>query len=132
MVFWVLGSRLGKGKKPWLSGRWYHQAIREMRFLLESWLQAYYIDREYPKNTKEEKIKLLEENERQEDGRWYGSHLFSIALTGKLKKKVKYLYFGKLSKFVHSSSEELKRIEGKYSFSETGLIYRPELFKKKF
>ena len=56
-LFWFRITEYGISQPYWLvisicCGS-YHQAIREMRFLLESWSQAYYIDQEYPKTTKD-------------------------------------------------------------------------------
>lgn len=81
----------------------YFPLIRELRFILESFLQAYYFDKNFPNKSIEDKFHTLDEDELEYYGR-------------KLREKVdlkniddiKKIY-SHLSKYEHSSPLELKR-----------------------
>ena len=83
-----------------LSGN-YHQSIRELRYILESALQAYYIDREHPEATMGCKLEIIKEIDKLIGGRLIDRTDLEH------KKELKALYSG-LSKYVHSSYEELR------------------------
>jgi len=103
----------------------YHTAIRELRFVFESFIQAYYIDKGHPDSEIECKLEIIKEI----DKLIFGSKLIdSTDLEN--KKKLKKLY-SELSKYIHSSYESLKSPikEGKI---DTSIIftYDKELFDK--
>ena len=82
-----------------LSGQ-YHQSIREIRYVLESAIQACYIDIEHPEAT-------IEWKSREAD-KLYGSKLISnLDFKNDKKKMLKDLYHD-LSQYIHSSYEELR------------------------
>lgn len=89
----------------------YHQSIRELRYILESFLQAYYIDKNHPKANMECKLEILKEVE------LYGFKLISKNpdLKRKDKKELNSLY-SQLSKHIHSSYEKLSPIFEKDEF----------------
>jgi hypothetical protein len=88
-----------------LSGE-YRSSIREMRFFLESIIQAYYLDKKYPNSMLDCKINLLKE---LSDQKLYGTRL--IDQTDLKEKQIFKNLYTKLSKFVHSTPEEFKDIE---------------------
>jgi len=97
----------------------YHTAIRELRFILESVVQAYYMDKGHPDSNLECKIEIIKEIERLVGGTL-------IDRTDlKNKDKLKKLY-QKLCKYIHSSYEELQEI----SHSKITFTYDKELFDK--
>ncbi|MFX0174275.1 MAG: hypothetical protein ACFE9L_20535 [Candidatus Hodarchaeota archaeon] len=83
----------------------YHQAYREMRFLMESWAQAYHIDQIYIKKTFEEKVKC-------DELRLYGKRLIYKAFYESNFASELYNLYNELSKFVHGSKEELEKYSG--------------------
>lgn len=87
----------------------YRPLIRELRFIFESFNQAYYLDKEYPELRITEKHLVLSKKEKE----LFGGRLID-KLDIKNKEQVKKLY-SKLSKYSHSSYEELKPsvIDGK-------------------
>ena len=106
-----------------LSGN-YHQSIRELRYILESALQAYYIDREHPEATMRCKLEIIKEIDKLIGGRLIDRTDLEH------KKELKVLY-SDLSKYVHSSYEELRptieKGEGDYRVT---LAFNKELFYK--
>lgn len=84
----------------------YHQVIRELRFLLESWVVAIYVDRYYPLDDLSEKICRNEVNLR-------GKKLFRKAFNFTNESNLTYQKFintyKKLSRTVHTSKDELER-----------------------
>ncbi len=86
-----------------LSGS-YHSAIRELRFVLDSMLQAYYLDKEHPAADVPCKLEVLREIERER----FGSRIIErIAVQD--KAAIRDLYH-ELSQFVHSSYQEMKSV----------------------
>jgi len=85
----------------------YRHLIRELRFFLESFVQAYYLDKTYPRMNICEKFEELEKNQRD---------LYGIKLLETLNFKPWdgiYRFYTYLSKHGHSSPEELREaIEG--------------------
>lgn len=78
----------------------HYQSIRELRYILESFIQAYYLDKNHPKETIDSKLEILKDN------RLFGSRLIDNITDLKYKRELKILYRG-LSKHVHSSYEKL-------------------------
>ena len=79
----------------------YHQSIRELRYIMESIIQAYYIDREHPEMTIERKLEIIKEIDKLVGSRLIGRTDLEH------KKKLKALY-SDLSKSIHSTYKELK------------------------
>ena len=79
----------------------YHQSIRELRYIMESIIQAYYIDREHPEVTIECKLEIIKEIDKLVGGRLIDRTDLEH------KKELKALY-SDLSKYIHSSYKELK------------------------
>lgn len=80
----------------------YHQAIRELRFVLDSIIQAYYIDERHYNLEMPCKLEIVKEIE--EWGGFGGRLIDRTAL--RHKRELKNLY-GELSAYVHSSHKEL-------------------------
>ena len=103
----------------------YRPLIRELRFFLESFVQAYYLDKTYPAMTIYEKFEELKENETD----LYGIKLFE-RLDFKPWDEI-YKLYRYLSKYEHSSPEELRETieEGKVTdrFVDT---FDKDLYKK--
>lgn len=106
-----------------LSGA-YHQSIRELRHILESAIQAYYIDREHPEALMECKLEIIKEIDK-----WVGGRLIDRTDL-EHKKELKALY-SDLSKYVHSSYEELRPTieKGEIDYRVT-FAFNKELFYK--
>lgn len=106
-----------------LSGN-YHQSIRELRYILESALQAYYIDREHPGTTMGCKLEIIKEIDKLIGGRL-------IDRTNLEHKKEFKVLYSDLSKYVHSSYEELRPTieKGEVDYRVT-LAFNKELFYK--
>lgn len=78
----------------------YHQAIRELRFILDSIIQAYYVDKMHPDSEMSCKLEIVKEIEN-----WrYGTRLIEETDLGH-KEDLKRLY-KELSEYVHSSYKE--------------------------
>lgn len=87
----------------------YDNANRTLRYVLESFLQAYYVDREHPHTMMECKLAFLE---KIDNATFAGSKLIEkLAVNEKYKEQLKNLYRD-LNKFVHPSHQEWKRIFG--------------------
>lgn len=86
-----------------LSGS-YHQSIRELRFILETFIQTYYIDKNHPNSSINCKLEILKEIDLL-----IGSRLIDKTDLGKYKNDIKKLY-SDLSKHVHSSFEKLNPV----------------------
>jgi hypothetical protein len=93
----------------------YHQAIRELRYILDSMAQAYYLDAAHPAATITGKLEILKDIEKQA----FGSRLID-KLDVDHKPALKSLYSA-LSKYAHSSYEELAPLieEGKVEWRVT-------------
>lgn len=80
----------------------YHQLIRELRFILDSFAQAHYLDKNFQENAILEKLDIVEKEELE---------LFGRKLISKLdlnqQDELKRIY-GVLSKYEHSTYEEMK------------------------
>ena len=80
----------------------YYSALRELRFLLEFILKAYYLDKKYPNSTTEFKI--------QNEERLIGRRLIDeLDLPNEHRSKLKILY-KELSEYTHPTKEELSPI----------------------
>jgi len=103
----------------------YHHAIRELRYVLDSMLQAYYLDKEHPEADMYCKLEILKEIEKE----MHGGRLIN-RLDIEYKDNLKGLY-SVLSKYVHSSYEELKPVieEGKVATRITP-TFDEDLFNK--
>lgn len=106
-----------------LSGA-YHQSIRELRYILESAIQAYYIDREHPEAMIGCKLEIIKEIDKLIGGRLIDRTDLEH------KNELKVLY-SDLSKYVHGSYEELRPTieEGELDYRVT-LAFNKELFYK--
>lgn len=116
-LFWLLTNTIYNAA--------YHQVIRELRFILESMMQAYYIDTEHSDSNIECKLEIIKEIEREA----YGKRLIDrISLSN--KDKIRDLY-SQLSKYSHSSYTELEMsiLRGKVDFLVTP-SFDDELFSK--
>lgn len=80
----------------------YRPLIRELRFTLDSFLQSYYFEKNFPNDKIETKHEILLTEEKN----LYGSNLID-KLDINYKTEIKELYHH-LSKYQHSSYEELK------------------------
>lgn len=104
----------------------YDNAVRDLRYILESFLQAYYTDKEHPNANMECKLEILKEIDRL-----FGERLIdNLDLSKKYKKQIKILY-SDLCKYTHPSYKEWKKIikEGKVSPKIT-FVYDKELFEE--
>lgn len=84
-----------------ISSNAYHQCIRELRFVLDSIIQAYYIDERHHDSGMPCKLEIVKEIDR-----WgFGGRLIEQTNLGH-KQDLKDLY-GELSSYVHSTHREL-------------------------
>lgn len=97
----------------------YHTVIRELRFIFESFVQAYYIDKEHPNSNLECKLEIVKEIDIL-----VGTKLINKTNLAN-KEKLNRLY-SELCKYVHASHEELQGI----SHSKVIFSYDRELFDK--
>jgi hypothetical protein len=96
-IFWI----------EWLSMRGgYYQAIRELKSILESTIQAYYVDKEYQEIDVEGKLAVI--REMTSSGSHYGNKLIDKARLSHIEN-IKILY-KQLSQYVHPTTESLHRI----------------------
>lgn len=111
----------------------YRSAIRELRFIMESFILSYYLDKEYPNLTVWEKMGAdIPETDWEKFGvdKLYGRKL--IIEKARLNEEIYHL-FKRLSKYVHSSIEELSDLlewmenEG---MVRTSFDYDENLFEK--
>jgi hypothetical protein len=102
----------------------YHTAIRELRFVLESFIQAYYIDKEHLDSEMKCKLEIIKEIDKL-----IGAKLIDNTDL-KNKKEMKDLY-SELSKYIHSSYEELELLikEGKIH-TYSAFVYDNKFFSK--
>lgn len=104
----------------------YDNAFRDLRYILESFLQAYYVDEGHQDATMECKLEILKEVDRVT-----GRKLIDrLHVDGKYKDQIKALY-SELCKYIHPSYEEWKRLirEGKVD-SKITFHYDKELFEE--
>lgn len=81
----------------------YHSAIRELRYILDSFLQAYWLDTNHPDSKLALKFEILSKNEMA----LYGGKLIEkLGVPQDKKEHIKILY-RELSKYSHSSVKEL-------------------------
>jgi hypothetical protein len=95
-----------------ISSGHYHQTYREMRFLIDSWAQAYYIDRLYVERSLKEKINNKELG-------LYGRHLIQRAFSNPKYAQELSTFYNALSKYTHGSKEELAKFD-KYRYAALG------------
>lgn len=102
----------------------YHTALRELRFVFESFLQAYYVDKEHPDSSIMCKLEIVKEIDKL-----IGNKLIdNTDLQNKEKLKKRY---SDLCAFVHSSYQELESPINKGKIGPTiTFIYDEELFDK--
>jgi len=93
-LFWILTNVIYNAA--------YHQVIRELRFILDSMMQAYYLDMEHPEVDIYCKLEIVKEIEKEA----FGTRLIE-RLPIQHKDKIKQLY-SILSKYSHSSYKELE------------------------
>ena len=105
----------------------YDNANRSMRYVLESFLQAYYVDIEHPHTSMACKLEILKEIDTVE---FAGSRLIEKLDIDGYKEKIKKLYRD-LNKFVHPSHKEWQKIiEGGDVFSKITFNYDKESFEE--
>lgn len=106
----------------------YHTAIRELRFVFESFIQAYCIDKEYPESEMGYKLEIIKKFDKP-PYELSGSKLINRTNLEN-KDELKKLY-SELSDYTHSSYESLKSPikEGKVDASII-FTYDKELFDK--
>jgi len=93
-LLWILSNIIYHGA--------YHQVIRELRFVLDSMMQAYYLDTEHPDVDILCKLEIIKEIEK-----WaYGARLIE-RLPLQHKDRIGQLY-SSLSKYSHSSYKEME------------------------
>lgn len=104
----------------------YHQAIRELRFILDSTVQAYYIDREHPDSKMQCKLEIVKELDRLHRGQL----IEHTDLKKDAKQKVRYLY-EELCKYVHPSYRELTSLQSRSRKERESLEFErdPEMEK---
>ncbi|WP_287588322.1 hypothetical protein [Candidatus Borrarchaeum sp.] len=100
-----------------LSGA-YHQAIRELRYSLETMIQSYYLDINHPEASLECKLEILKELADLDRPITAGNVIDKSKLDN--KKKLKKLY-KELSSYVHPSFTEIDS-------GVTTTMFRPKLF----
>jgi hypothetical protein len=98
----------------------YHTAIRELRYLLEMMIQAYFLDSKHPKATIETKIEILKALENLDRPITGGNFIDKTDLDN--KKKLKELY-KELSGYIHPSAIEIQSQSQLY-----GIGFDEELF----
>ena len=111
----------------WMNTVWgqYHTTLREMRYVLESLIQAYYLDMEHPEATIECRLEILKEM-----GKWAtGSRIIERSRLDN-GRRVKQPYL-ELCKYAHGSYEELEpAITGGDIGWRIRLAFNQELFDK--
>jgi hypothetical protein len=78
----------------------YHPAIRELRYMLESMVQAYYVDTEHSDSDMKCKLEIIKEIDRER----FAALMDRTSIPE--KQEIRVLY-SELSKYVHSTFEEL-------------------------
>ena len=102
----------------------YHQSIRELRYMFEAIIQAYYIDKEHPITSIDCKLEILKEIDRM-----VGSRLID-STDLKRKNELKTLY-GELSGYIHSSHLKVAPVfENNEHYQNTFFGYNERMFKK--
>lgn len=84
----------------------YFQALRELRNIIESVVQAYYVDSEYPRLDVDGKLAVLREMRKSRSH--YGGRLIDKA-NPPGKREIKGLY-GELSEYVHPTYESIHEV----------------------
>ena len=121
----------------------YKEAIMEMRFILESWVQAYYIDLKFSNLSLEGKIDILKEKEMLKDNKnktkkmnWYGFQLFQRAFVNEEFQKQIYGFYSELCDFSHGSHIELLKYREIINTRQKMMLadpgYETEMFKKSY
>ncbi len=102
----------------------YHTAIRELRYVLDAFIQAYYLDLEHQIADMNCKLEILKEIDKQ----MFGGRLIDRTNL-EHKQEISDLY-SELSRYIHSSYEELKpAIKGQSDWRFT-FAFNRELFVK--
>ena len=111
----------------------YKEAIMEMRFILESWVQAYYIDLNYLELSLNEKIELLKEKEVINEGKtklkklnWYGVQLFNRTFVDEAFHEKIYAFYRNLCNFSHGSYIELSKYQKIMNVQQKLMFVDPE------
>ena len=106
----------------------YSQTFRELRFLLESFTQGYFLDNDQPFASLQDKMATLGQEH------LYGYKLFERAFAGQKKTISQFAStYKKLSRYVHGSPQELKKFDNpNYRRVLSGAIvhYREDDFKR--
>lgn len=103
----------------------YHQAIRELRYVFDSMLQAFYLDDKYPDANKSHKLVTL----KKIDSTLFGRRLID-RIPLEPNKKLKKMY-SDLSKYVHPTHKELSPIFKKGLFFERILfMFQQDFFNE--
>lgn len=104
----------------------YDNAVRDLRYILESFLQAYYTDKKHQNASMECKLEILEEIDDLTGGRLINR----LDIPERYKQRIKTLY-SDLCKYVHPSHKEWEKIikEGKIRPKLT-FEYDKELFEE--
>lgn len=106
-----------------LFGR-YHPAIRELRYVLESMAQAFYLDSEHPRTDMNCKLEITKEIDKESFARLLDR------LEIPEKQRIKSLY-SDLSKYVHSTYEELRpTLEDGKVWERMTFGFEYDMFKK--
>jgi len=101
----------------------YRSAMRNLRFILEALIQAYYLDKKFPYTFATEKFEYADVN------KLYGTRLMRKA---RMPRNIRALY-QKLCKYVHSSKEELEHIDEilmEKGTIDTTFVFDEDLFEK--
>lgn len=102
----------------------YYSTLRELRFLLEFIMKAYYLDKTYPENTIEFKM------EKDKEKKLIGGRLIEkLDFASDVKYRLFNLY-GELSGYIHPSKEELAQfLAGKVDIHIT-FAFNEDMFNK--
>jgi hypothetical protein len=104
----------------------YHSVIRELRYVLESMVQAYYLDYEHPNADMGCKLEIIKEIDKERF-----SNLVDVIEIPE-KQKIKVLY-SDLSRYAHSSYEEIgPALEGDFIslLSRVSFGFEKTMFKR--
>ena len=104
----------------------YDNAVRDLRYILESFLQAYYVDREHPHASMECKLEILKEIDKLAGRRL----IERLDISKRYQEQIKKLY-SELCKWVHPSYKEWQKIieEGEIG-SKITFNYDKKLFEE--
>lgn len=107
----------------------YENANRSLRYVLESFLQAYYVDRKHPRASIQCKLEILKEIDKLTGGKLIENLDIDVKYKGQ-NGQIKILY-SDLCKFVHPSFNEWQKIvEGGDVSSKITFSYDKESFEE--